>query len=260
MEPAGDRQPSVTDGIARPVIALGIDYPDRHDTGPHRHRRGQLLYGSTGVVMVRTSEGTWMMPPQRGIWIPPGIVHDVRMLGAVTIRTLYVEPDAACGMPERCQVLGISPLMQALLAEAVGLPKEYDLDGRDGALMALVQHELRRLSPLPLSLPLPAHEALARRCRAFILHPTPHETIEGWSRSLGLSRRSFTRLFRREMGLSFMEWRQKACLMAALPRLADGESVTSVALDIGYDNPAAFTTMFKRVLGLSPRMYLDAKG
>jgi AraC-like DNA-binding protein len=260
MERADDRQPSVTDGIARPVIALGIDYPDRHATGPHRHRRGQLLYGSTGVVMVRTSEGTWMTPPQRGIWIPPGVVHDVRMLGAVTIRSLYVEPGSARGMPERWQVIGVSPLMRALLAEAVALPKEYDLDGRDGALMALLQHELRRLPPLPLSLPLPAHEALARRCRAFILRPTSHDTIDDWSRSLGLSRRSFTRLFRREIGLSFVEWRQKACLMAALPRLADGESVTSVALDLGYDNPAAFTTMFKRVLGLPPRLYLEAKG
>jgi AraC-like DNA-binding protein len=260
METEDDRQPSVTDGIARPVIALGADYPDRHDTGPHRHRRGQLLYGSTGLLMVRTSEGTWMTPPQRGIWIPPGIVHDVRMLGAVTMRSLYVDPDAARGMPERCQVIDIPPLMRALLTEAVELPREYDLDGRDGALMALVQHELLRLPPLPLSLPLPEHKTLARRCRAFILRPTPHETIDDWSRSLGLSRRSFTRLFRRELGLSFVEWRQKACLMAALPRLAEGESVTSVALDLGYDNPAAFTTMFKRVLGLPPRMYFDEKG
>jgi AraC-like DNA-binding protein len=77
-----------------------------------------------------------------------------------------------------------------------------------------------------------------------------------WSEPLGMSRRAFTRLFRRETGLSFVEWRQQACLIAALPRLSAGEPVTTVALDLGYDNPAAFTTMFKRVLGASPRNYL----
>ena len=75
-----------------------------------------------------------------------------------------------------------------------------------------------------------------------------------------MSRRAFTRLFRRETGLSFVNWRQQACLVAALPRLVAGETVTTVALDLGYDNPAAFTTMFKRVLGASPRAYLRRDG
>jgi AraC-like DNA-binding protein len=44
-----------------------------------------------------------------------------------------------------------------------------------------------------------------------------------------------------------------------LPRLARGESVTSVALDLGYDSVAAFTTMFKRMLGASPRHYFGEK-
>ena len=71
-----------------------------------------------------------------------------------------------------------------------------------------------------------------------------------------MSRRAFTRLFRPETGTSFVAWRQQACLLAALPRLIAGEPVTLVALDLGYDNPAAFTAMFKRSLGLSPRHYL----
>lgn len=35
-----------------------------------------------------------------------------------------------------------------------------------------------------------------------------------------------------------------------------GEAVTTVALDLGYDNPAAFTSVFKRALGEAPRSYL----
>jgi AraC-like DNA-binding protein len=248
------------DRTPRPIFAVGNDYPPGHVVGSHKHRRSQLLYGAVGAVIIATEQGAWVMPPQRGLWIPAGVAHEVRMLGAVSTRSLYIEPEAAEGMPDHCQVVEISPFMRGLLAEAVDLPLEYDPEGRAGALMTLILHEIRRLPALPLSLPFPRHEALAKRCRAFLEKPTPHETIDLWSRALGMSRRAFTRLFRRETGLTFATWRQQACLVAALPRLAAGEAVTAVAIDLGYDNPAAFTTMFKHILGSSPRNYLQRGG
>ncbi|HLJ72798.1 MAG TPA: helix-turn-helix transcriptional regulator [Roseiarcus sp.] len=248
------------DHVPRPVIAIGNDYPSGHVVLPHRHRRSQLLYGASGAVIFAAEQSAWVMPPQGGMWIPAGVTHEVRMLGAFSARSLYLEPEVAQGMPDHCQVVAISPFMRSLLAEAVDLPADYDLGGRGGALMALVLHEIRRLPALPLSLPFPTHGALAERCRAFLEKPSPHATIDAWSEALGVSRRTFTRLIKRETGLSFALWRQRACLVAALPRLTAGEKVTEVALDLGYDNPAAFTTMFKRVLGASPRNYLRENG
>jgi AraC-like DNA-binding protein len=122
--------------------------------------------------------------------------------------------------------------------------------------MTLIQHEMRELPILPLSLPLPQHQGLAERCRQFLRDPAAHDHIEDWSEALGMSERNFTRLFRRETGLTFMTWRQQACVVVALPRLVAGDTVTDVAISLGYDNLAAFTTMFKRVLGASPRDYL----
>ncbi|AUG52768.1 AraC family transcriptional regulator [Thalassospira marina] len=241
--------------VDRPVIGLGMVYEDGEVIPPHDHDRDQLLYGMTGVVIASSEQGVWLMPPQRGMWIPAGIVHEVRMIGKVIMRSLYLSPDESRGMPDQCQVVGISPLMRSLLSEAVSIAPEYDVNGRDGALMALIEHEIRNMPAIPLSLPLPLHKALSRRCHAFIRTPSAHDTIENWCNDLGMSRRSFTRLFRMETGLSFVEWRQQACTMAALPRLAAGEAVTTIALDLGYDNPAAFTSMFKRILGASPRDY-----
>jgi AraC-like DNA-binding protein len=247
------------DDVQRPLIALGNDFPDGHTVLPHRHRRHQLLYGASGSVIVSTADGSWVIPPERGIWIPAGVEHEVKMLGDVNLRSLYLEP-GAIDMPAHCEVVGISPFMRSLMLEAVDLPVEYDPESRAGALMTLIQHELRQLPVQPLALPMPAHPALAARCRAFLAHPTPHETIGDWANALGMSRRAFTRLFRHETGTSFAAWRQQACLLAALPRLVAGAPVTLVALDLGYDNPAAFTAMFKRSLGLSPRNYLKQNG
>ncbi|MFQ6748227.1 helix-turn-helix transcriptional regulator, partial [Bordetella pertussis] len=71
----------------------------------------------------------------------------------------------------------------------------------------------------------------------------------------GLSRRNLTRLFRAQTGASFNAWRQKVLLMEALARLSRGEQITAVALDLGYGSPGAFTAMFRRALGVSPREY-----
>lgn len=247
------------DHIDRPVVAIGNIYPDGHSIVPHHHRRGQLMSATSGLIVLTTPTGTWVMPPQRGMWIPPCATHNVRIVGEVTMQSLYLEPDAIPTMPENCQVVSISAFVRELINEALDLPLEYQLDGREGTLMQLLLYELAQLPPLPLSLPYPTHKILAERCRAFMLAPNIHETIDDWCESIGTSRRTFTRLFRRETGMSFKAWCMQACLLSAIPRLASGEPVTNVALDLGYENPAAFTLMFKRAFGSPPLTYLGLR-
>ncbi len=121
--------------------------------------------------------------------------------------------------------------------------------------MPLLLAEVLRSPVVPLAVPFPKSPDLARHCHAFLDRPRPHDTIDDWCDALGMGRRAFTRAFRRETGLSFGAWRQQACLLVALPRLAAGEAITTVALDLGYDSPAAFSTMFKRLIGMAPNLY-----
>jgi AraC-like DNA-binding protein len=243
------------DHVARPMIAVGNVYPDGFRLAPHRHRRGQLLCGTTGVLTVTTPQGRWVMPPLRGIWVPGGIEHEVRMQGAVATRSLYVD-DARGLLPQSCQVLAITPLLQALMAEAVDVPVDYEFGSRADALMQLIRHELPLLAVLPLSLPFPADVRLLRLCKRFLRNPSIHSTIDKWRKNVDMSRRAFTRLFRQQTGLTLATWCRQACLVTAMPRLVAGEAITVVAADLGYENPAAFTTMFKSAFGASPRAYL----
>ncbi|WP_374834595.1 AraC family transcriptional regulator [Paenochrobactrum pullorum] len=247
------------DHIGRPVVAIGNIYPDGHSIAPHHHRRGQLMSAISGLIVLTTPTGTWVMPPQRGMWIPPCATHNVRMVGTVTMQSLYIEPDAIPDMPDMCQVVSISPFVRELINEALDLPVDYETHGRVGTLMQLLLYEVAQLPPLPLSLPYPNHTMLATRCRTFTLAPNIHETIDEWCGTLGMSRRTFTRLFRRETSMSFKAWCLQACLLSAIPRLASGEQVTNVALDLGYENPAAFTLMFKRAFGSPPLSYLGLR-
>ena len=244
------------EGAAGPIVALPSEYPDGYHVPNHHHSRSQLLHALTGVVLVSSQFGRWMVPPDHAMWIPAGVEHSVDMLGNVSMRSLYVVPNAVAGLPARLRVVGVGDLMRSLIVEAVGLSEEARLSTRGDLLLTLLLHEIPAMPERPLGLPFPADARLAVLCRRFVTDPSPRTTIDEWAAAVGMSRRTFTRVFHRQTGLSLSTWRQQALLFAALPRLADGEPVTRVALDLGYDSVPAFTTMFKRMLGTAPRNYL----
>lgn len=240
--------------VPRPALAVANDYPPDFELARHSHTRGQLVYAAEGVITVDTDQGAWAAPPERAVWIPAGLAHAVSTVGAVKTRSVLIEASATT-RGHRCEVLAVSPLLRSLLVEAADIPVEYDVTGRDGLIMALLIAEVNLAPVIPLAVPFPQSPALAARCRTFLAQPDAGDTIDRWAADLHLGRRAFTRAFRRETGMSFDEWRQQACVLIALPRLARGDAVTTVALDLGYDSPAAFTTMFKRWLGVPPSQY-----
>jgi AraC-like DNA-binding protein len=56
--------------------------------------------------------------------------------------------------------------------------------------------------------------------------------------------------------MSFGRWRQQLHILIALQRLAQGASVQTIALDLGYADASAFVTMFRKALGKPPARYL----
>lgn len=244
--------------IPRPIGALADEYADGFVDPRHSHARAQLLYGITGVMTVITDQASFVVPPQRAVWIPARVEHEVHCRGAVACRTVYVTPDAAPSLPRECRVIEVSDLLRALIVEATRLPIEYDMNSRDGHVMALILEEIIVSQTAPLHVPMPQHPRLLAICTAIIRDPAEADVLDEWADIAGMGRRTFTRCFRRETGMSFATWRQNVRLIKALSRLAMGETVTRVALDVGYNSPSAFAAMFRRAFGVPPTHYLSS--
>lgn len=240
--------------VARPLTVMAKDFAAGHEIPPHRHPRAQLIFAAQGVMAVRTPLGSWVVPPHRALWVPAETEHAIRMCSAVAMRTVYVRPDAAA-FADACCVLAVSPLLRELILRAAERPVLYDEHGPDGRVAAMILDELRALAILPLNLPWPVDKRLRRICMALRDDPALVRTLDEWSAAAGASSRTLARLFRKETGMSFGAWRQQARLLEALGRLATGEAVTNVALDLGYASPSAFTSMFRRALGRAPSRY-----
>jgi len=242
--------------LPRPVAAMAKEFADGARIAPHTHERAQLIFAARGVMTILTAQGAWVVPPQRALWVPAGTVHEIRMAGAVSMRTLYVRADAERGrLPAAIRVIAVSPLLRELILRACGLPALYDEAGAAGRLMALMLDEIAALPSLALDLPMPRDARLLALCHRLRADPGDARTLDDWAREAGASARTLARLFQKETSLSFVDWRQQARLLAAMARLAEGQPITRIALDLGYDSPSAFAAMFKRSLGTPPSRY-----
>ena len=239
----------------RPIAGMPKDFPAGSTIPPHTHRRAQLTWAADGVMTVTAADGTWVVPPNRALWIPAGTVHSIRMSRAVAMRALFVEPRLARSVAGTCKVVLMTGLLRELVLDAVHAPLDDGRNGRTRHVEALILDEIRTLDAQPLHLPMPHDKRLRVVCEALVQEPGREETLEQWSQTAGASSRTLARLFASETGMRFVDWRQQARLAAALVQLAEGAKVSSVARSLGYGSVSAFSAMFRRALGKTPRDY-----
>ncbi|CRM34790.1 Regulatory protein SoxS [Pseudomonas sp. 31 R 17] len=234
------------------VISSATDYPQNWVIPEHSHNKHQLLYAIEGVMVVHSALNQWTVPPNRGFWIPCGHVHALRCVGTLKMRSVFVRPDSFPNLPTEPKAVTVSPLLGELIKASVSLKPPYAENSRDARIMRLMLDELAILPALPLSLPQPADPRINRICLTLQQDPSDASTVADWSARLDLDQTTIQRLFRRETGMTFGQWRQQARLLLALERIAVGEKIINVALELGYDSPSAFTSMFKKQFGKTP--------
>lgn len=239
----------------RPVLALSDEYDAGFVDPMHSHDRIQMLYASAGVMSVRTPELSFIIPPQRALWLPTGTPHEVSCRGRVSLRTLYIADTATTGGGV-CRVFEVSPFLRALILEVADFPPTYDPGARCGRIVELLLLEIERMPDAPFRVTMPVDRRLLRVCSAILSDPADSRDIDDWITVAAMGRRTFTRAFKHQTGMGFAMWRQQVRLMEALSQLAAGQPVTQIAFDVGYDSPSSFAAMFRRAFGVPPSHYL----
>lgn len=241
----------------RDLVCFGREYPARYRVMAHHHPRAQLVNAERGVMSVVAGKGAWVVPPGYAVWVPAGVIHEVISLGPLSMRGIYCN-EAALGhsAPRDCRVVEVSHLLRELIQRGI----LFDLDSpptpREARMEEVMRDEILNLREAPLFVPLPTDSRLKRITDGLMAQPGDGRDFEAWARESGASSRTLARLFRRETGLSFREWRARLRLMSGLQRLAAGDSVTTVALDVGYSGPSAFIAAFREFTGHTPGEYL----
>lgn len=249
------------DAVPVPALIVPIDYPTDWRIARHAHRKAQLICCISGVMTVETEQGQWVAPPNRGIWVPGGIEHQVIINQAAAMRAVYVAQDARAALPTRPFVLAVTPLLRELLLAGLAIggtpdPALY----RPGTPMAhIIDVVLDHIVAQPagdLHLPYPADRRLRPICQALTRDPADRRSLKAWGREVGASDRTIERLFMAETGMTFHRWRERMRVLRSLALLASGHAVKNVALELGFANPSTFITMFRKIMNTTPGAYI----
>ena len=226
----------------------------------HSHDWHQLVYASRGVMTVNTSTGSWVVPSRRAVWVPAAIEHEVEMRGPVAVRTLYLRAGLSDLLPVDCCVVNVSPLLRELILRTIEIGMLDREVPSHKHLIDIILDQFHALPTVPLKLPMPVDQRALRVAQLVRESPADAGSLDLLARRTGASKRTIERLFQTETEMTFGKWRQQLRMLHALRLLAAGESVTTAALEVGYDSTSAFISAFKNAVGTTPgRYYSDGR-
>ncbi|MGH8781749.1 AraC family transcriptional regulator [Paraburkholderia sp.] len=232
--------------------SLARHYPRGTRIDPHRHDWAQVLYAAAGVMWVEIGREALVVPPQRAVWLPPGTEHSISMMSAVDMRNVYLHKRYVQHLSKVPDVFDVSGLLRELITTLAEREHERDEKYLQTAYRLIVMelaHAHRHVQRIPL--PGPSDRRLTMLCEAVIANPSLDMGFEQHAETVGASSRTLSRLFQRELGMGFAEWRRQVQLAVAVSWLAEGQPVSRVARSLGY-LPSSFSDMFRRELGAPP--------
>ncbi|WP_109483788.1 helix-turn-helix transcriptional regulator [Paraburkholderia sp. C35] len=241
------------DSVPRGAFVLASRH-DALDQPWQSTRRAKLVQVAEGVLAVHAENGLWVAPPHHAVWMLPGVLHRMSSLAPVALRVLYAD-EGALPMPDHGCVVALSGLMDELLGAAAQFDASTPADDEQSRLMAVIGDRLPRLTELALALVYPRDLRARHIADALMADPARADVLDDLADEASITARTAARLFTKETGLTFGQWRQQLRLLTALQRLGAGTSVTQVALEVGYSDVSSFIAVFKDALGETPARF-----
>ncbi|WP_122040298.1 AraC family transcriptional regulator [Asaia bogorensis] len=250
----GITAPLLIDRIGREAdLFLDRDRDRTESIALHRHPHGELGLIRRGHIVTATEQARWMIPAGQAYWVPPYMAHGGDMAGVDGCR-LYISASLAQElMPSEPAALTATPLMEALMSRW-----ERDLQAPcpvrpiDHHLLAVMRDEIETNLASPVLLPMPRHALTRAVLSDWARHCEEKLSLDDLASKCGLSRRSFTRRFHAETGLSPGAWMQIARIIRGCQLLAAGLPVTEIALMLGYESVTSFVTLCRAHTGFNP--------
>ncbi|KAF2327965.1 AraC family transcriptional regulator [Flavobacterium ginsenosidimutans] len=222
----------------------------------HSHPRGQLIYATRGVMNVVVGNHIWVVNPLQGLWLPGGVEHQVTFQKDVSYYSVFVDPSVMEGLPENSFSFDIPMFLKQLAFKIISFGTSGNLTDSQLRVIGVFLDELALIVPSATFLPTTNNERLQKVVELLMNDIASKQNIDYYAELSFMSSRTLSRLFIKELGMNFSDWRTRMKLLEAIKRLGEKQSIKEIALDLGYETASAFIYMFKKHLGTTPSNYI----
>ena len=241
--------------LLSPIKVVNRILPIHSLVEKHRHEWGQFVYANSGVISVVTDTDRYVVPPEQGVLILPNTNHEVTAITEAELTSFYIDKNMLTPFPDNSCVLIVNDFLKALINEAKNTNRNYQWSDPDGLLLRLIVRKLALAKKVKLQLPYPKDKRLLAMLELIQNTPSSKDKLAQWGKKVGASSRTLSRLFKKETGLSYTQWRIRLTIQIAIRKLGSGQPIASIASELGYESTSAFSYMFKQSTGVSPSFY-----
>ncbi|WP_162941016.1 AraC family transcriptional regulator [Photobacterium salinisoli] len=226
-----------------------------HDQ-PHQHPWHQIIFPSRGLLKCSTGTHHFYIPHHRALFIPAHTRHESRALQDTTFIAVYLNPECLTHVPAFSQPIEVTPFFRELILKLRhSVLRDQAQPPGILRLLAVLEDELSAEKDSSLELPMPQDRRLAPIVDELLSDPGSTKTLAQWARQAGATERTLSRVFQKEIQLTFPQWRQRLRLMTAMTLLEQGLPVQDVAHQVGYQSVSAFIEAFRLAFKLTPQQF-----
>lgn len=241
--------------LKTPIVVVNRTLKCHTTVKEHTHKWGQFIYANHGILAVVSDNSRYVVPSQQGVWVPPEKAHKVSTLSDAELTSFYIDATYLERLPFNCCVLKVSSFLQTLIVEAKLIPQAFLWNSSNGRLLRLILDRIEIAESVNLQLPFPKDKRLRLILDKMLADTSIRKSIVHWGDDVGASGRTLSRLFKKETGMSYRDWKQRLNTQIAIRQLHEGARINQISLDLGYESTSAFIAMFKKVTGSTPSNY-----
>ena len=144
--------------LPRPVFWFNDPFEAGTWSDLHRHEHwGELAFMRSGYMVICTELGNYAAPPQRAVWIPPGLTHEWYIPEPSVDNALYIMPHVLPPGPrfQRYHAMEVSPLVRELIHALAPQSCDYEEPGPVARMVSVLLDQLPLLPEVGFPLPMP---------------------------------------------------------------------------------------------------------
>lgn len=234
------------------VVGIAADM-GMHDSGEHFHLRHQLLFSAAGSITIELEQTLCLLPPRRAVWIPAGTVHRAIMHGVLAYRSLYFSNTFSLSdLP--LKIFEVNPLLFETIERMAFWPWGMTQE-KQNSLITVFCEEMQTIENENWTLTFPLDARLKpwlQRIRNGELPPRLNQLAQ----QTGACERTISRIFIKDTGMNYQNWRQQWRLLKAIEMLSDGKHTHQIAQQLEFTSDSAFITFFRQRTEKTPSSYL----
>ncbi len=245
--------------IEVPIIGLASDLM-QHDSGSHTHsQHGQILYAPSGCMTLVTENRQVILPPGKLLFIPANITHRVTFRNVVAYRSIYIDKDLFEDVPADLTVLSVNALLQQLIERIAWWDWSAPYSVSQENILKVFWDEFTQAEKEHYDLKIPTDYRIHNRTKRFVHDKEIPPFLKDFSKEVGASEKTISRIFKKETGMSYQDWRLQWNLFRAIELLAEKYTISEVALELKFSSDSAFIEFFKKHTGTTPYKYLQGE-